>query len=221
MKFEEQEIKDIIITILSLSVISSLSDLLNGGGWLLTLFFSIIIITIALIVKLYAHKRVAERFDCSVVYKFNYNLFILSLLIAFITNGGIVFAAIGSIIVSSSLFTRLGHKYVNITDREKGIIALSGPMANVILALISLVFYPLSNTFFQLSLNLNVFFALFNMIPFPPLDGAKILWWSRMVWLTSFIIPIFLFFFRFNAVFSLVGIILLVLITFVLWQKMF
>ncbi|MBN1923998.1 MAG: hypothetical protein JW791_04545 [Nanoarchaeota archaeon] len=221
MNFSEKEVKELAISAIALAVIFSLRELLAGGSWIAVIFSSLILISISLFVKMYSHKRVAEKYDCGAVYKFNYYLFIISLLIALITNGGIVFAALGSIIISSSLYTRLGHKFVNITQKESGLIALSGSMANVIAALVCLILYPLSNDFFQLGLNINIFMALFNMIPLPPLDGAKVLWWSRLVWFATFTIPLFLFFFGFNAFFSIVGIFLLILITFLLWQKMF
>ncbi|PIX43220.1 hypothetical protein COZ55_01400, partial [archaeon CG_4_8_14_3_um_filter_38_5] len=100
-------------------------------------------------------------------------------------------------------------------------INLSGPMANIVLALISLLLYPLSNDFFQLMLNVNIYMALFALIPIPPLDGSKVFWWNRLVWLISFIIALFMFFMARTVLFSIIGIILLVIVTFVLWEKMF
>jgi Zn-dependent protease len=221
MNFNSQEVKDIIITILALSTILSLRDLFSGGAWLSTLILSLFITTISLIVKLAAHKVAAEKYDCTAVYKFSYNLFVISLLLALLSGGGIIFAALGSIIVSSALYTRLGHKFVNITLRETGLVALSGPMANIVLSLVSLVLYPVNPTFFQQLLNLNVFMAVFNLVPLPPLDGSKVIWWNRLVWFICFLIAVFLFFMGRTALFTIIGIILLMIIIFVLWEKMF
>lgn len=78
-------------------------------------------------------------------------------------------------------------------DRRKGtaLVSIAGPLANIALAFLSTVIFaiylvflapyiwtPLSSfiseIFVQLAL-LNISFAIFNLIPFPPLDGGKIL----------------------------------------------
>lgn len=79
-------------------------------------------------------------------------------------------------------------------DRDKGIAltALAGPAANVIVALIFLMLYKLVSIFYAANflfsyssyifvsqiLNIivitNINLAVFNMIPFPPLDGFKV-----------------------------------------------
>lgn len=64
-------------------------------------------------------------------------------------------------------------------DRDTKLIALAGPASNILLAIgLSLVFHVISNLSilgilrYLISLNINL--ALFNLIPVPPLDGAKI-----------------------------------------------
>lgn len=64
-------------------------------------------------------------------------------------------------------------------QRDTALIALAGPVSNLLLAIgLSLVFHLLSNLSilgvlkYLISLNLNL--ALFNLIPVPPLDGSKI-----------------------------------------------
>jgi len=34
--------------------------------------------------------------------------------------------------------------------------------------------------------NINMFLGLFNMLPFPPLDGYKVLSWSKVTWVVFF-----------------------------------
>ena len=74
----------------------------------------------------------------------------------------------------------------NFRDPKKGmaITALAGPLMNVILVFISLVFYALSIVngwneylmqFFYLSSYYNAVLAMFNLLPIPPLDGSKVL----------------------------------------------
>ena len=75
--------------------------------------------------------------------------------------------------------------------RDSAITALAGPLANIFLAFLSTIIYALffvfvymkHTNFFTMFINtlfvqlalVNISFAIFNLIPFPPLDGSKIL----------------------------------------------
>ena len=78
--------------------------------------------------------------------------------------------------------------YFNLKDKKYGMakVALAGPAANFILALIFgliLRFIPFSNSQFSQNLSLifsqicwvNLLLAFFNLVPIPPLDGSHIL----------------------------------------------
>lgn len=78
--------------------------------------------------------------------------------------------------------------YFNLKDKKYGMakVALAGPVANFILALIFgliLRFIPFSNSQFSQNLSLifsqicwvNLLLAFFNLVPIPPLDGSHIL----------------------------------------------
>ena len=78
----------------------------------------------------------------------------------------------------------------NLRDRHYGSlkVGIAGPLANLVIALILGLFLrffsgyflvsPLANPFFLgllgLIVYINIFLALFNLLPFPPLDGSKI-----------------------------------------------
>lgn len=74
----------------------------------------------------------------------------------------------------------------NFTNQKWGeaMVAFAGPLSNIALAVIFAVLVRnaellnLSATFVQLSFSiiaLNIFLAIFNLVPIPPLDGSKIL----------------------------------------------
>jgi Zn-dependent protease len=66
------------------------------------------------------------------------------------------------------------------------LVAIAGPASNVLLAIIlALVFHilpidniPVLQQFMLLAVQLNIVFAVFNLIPIPPLDGSKVIYAS-------------------------------------------
>lgn len=81
--------------------------------------------------------------------------------------------------------------YFKDRKRDSAITALAGPIANILLAFVSTIVFALFyvyvyidytnflteffyTVFVQLAM-VNISFAVFNLIPFPPLDGSKIL----------------------------------------------
>ena len=91
---------------------------------------------------------------------------------------------------------------------EIGQIAIAGPLANIVIAAITLplylfVFYEtqISGQIIGFICLINSFLATFNLLPFGPLDGIKIIRWNVNVWFISFITAITLMmaiFFRFT-----------------------
>ena len=86
-----------------------------------------------------------------------------------------------------------GVKYPRITNRVDGIVAAAGPVSNIVL---SLVFATLSSQYPVISYfgaTLNLVLAGLNMIPFGPLDGAKVIRWDKAVYfgLIAFLLPVF------------------------------
>lgn len=219
--FTKKEVLELGISCSVLAFMIALGDLVTGKQWLITFIIGLSVTSLSLFIHHLVQKFVANKYDCITTYSINYNLLLIGLLIALLTNGAIVFAAPGAIIISAAYFTRLGYKFVNITTREKGIIALSGPVSNIILALTALIIYPLNPVLLQQMININIFIALFNMLPFPPLNGNMVFWWNRMSWFIGLMVPVFMFFFAFNILFALIGGILVVVIIFILWQAIY
>ena len=87
--------------------------------------------------------------------------------------------------------------YFHYPKRDFALVALAGPVSNIVLAfvmLVGLLFVPvsLSDTLFisfaEIFVMINILLAIFNMIPLPPLDGGNILTqflprsWSAWLW---------------------------------------
>ena len=120
-----------------------------------------------------AHKVVAVRFGQVAAFRAEYGLLFLTVVSAF---AGFLFAAPGAVV----------HRG-RITDRENGLVALAGRVTNLLLVAL---FLPLAvagpgllGTVGTQGLFINLLLAGFNMIPFGPLDGRKIIAWSLPVYL--------------------------------------
>ncbi|GBC69764.1 hypothetical protein HRbin01_01468 [archaeon HR01] len=74
------------------------------------------------------------------------------------------------------------------SSRDMGMIALAGPATNLAIALALYISYwsGVSGVIgFRLA-ELNAYLALFNLIPFDPLDGGKVIRWRGLAWALSF-----------------------------------
>lgn len=125
-----------------------------------------------------AHKVVAQRFGQVAHFRADYGMLFLAVASAF---AGFLFAAPGAV-----------YHRGRITERENGLIALAGPVMNLVLAV---VFVPLAlfatgflGSVGVFGVGINLLLAGFNMIPFGPLDGRKVLSWSVVVFGVAFVV---------------------------------
>ncbi len=192
MKFSHKEKKDLFNAGLMLSL--AFAILLSGG---FGLFFSfnlnfLIIFTVALftaglgfLLHELMHKYIAQSYGLFAEFKAFYKM--LWLAIAFSLFGFII-AAPGAVMISG-----------NVTKERNGKISLAGPMTNIVLALVFLVFILIFKTegilgyFFSFGLTINSLLALFNMIPMMPFDGAKVIKWNKSIYFTTTLFAVGLF----------------------------
>ena len=93
---------------------------------------------------------------------------------------GFIFAAPGATYISG----------LSVSESQNGKISLAGPLTNVSVALIFLPFIYALGSFELLGFigfSVNMFLAVFNMLPIMPLDGAKVFSWSKLFWVAVFV----------------------------------
>ena len=133
-----------------------------------------------------SHKFTAQKFGLWAEYRMFPQGLLLASVLGIIT--GFVFAAPGAVMFQG------GSK-----NYETGRIAMAGPLSNIIIASVTLFLYLF--IFYEIELIgeiiaficfINAFLAVFNLLPFGPLDGTKIIRWNATVWVILLIFSILL-----------------------------
>ena len=126
------------------------------------------------------HRLIARRFG----YFAEYAMWPMGLMVALgFSLFGFIFAAPGAVMIYPRA-TAWGT--ASLSRQKVGLISLAGPAINIGLAVVFLVLDFIEPALlFTLGARINIWLALFNLIPFGPLDGAKILKWNKGIWLIS------------------------------------
>lgn len=190
LKFTKNEIRDLIIAFLVLSVAFAISNVkLDAHRFVSILPIVMVGVALGSLVHELGEKFVATKYG----YEAEFKAWPLGLLIALASSFiGMVIALPGSVFTNDD----------NSRDDEiNGRIAIAGPMANMILAVLFIVIaaliFPLktySDVFTLIYLictvgfSVNSFLATFNLLPLYTLDGTKILKWNAKIWIIIFAI---------------------------------
>jgi len=185
MKFSSIELKELAISAVVIGF--SFAWIMRSRNINFVTLFLVMMISVgsAFILHELAHKLVAQHYGCWAEYRMWETGLILAFFLA-VSPLHMIFAAPGAVYITS---------YHGISRRENGIISVAGPVTNLILALLFLPLRSFGGALGMLGyfgFLINSWLALFNMIPFGPLDGSKVKAWSTQVWAAIAIIA-FLF----------------------------
>lgn len=188
LQFSEQEKHDLFVAWILVSIAFGIAfrkdaDLQQFGIYKLILL-SALTVGIGFLVHELGHKYIGQKYGKYAEFHASIPFLVLSVVMSFF---GFVFAAPGAVVIS-------GYS----TKREMGHIAVAGPLANIILALLILpLLFIISSGFWSIVIqyffSINTWLALFNLIPIWMLDGAKVLHWSKKWYFITLAICIALF----------------------------
>lgn len=203
MRFSRVEIVQILVAVAAMTLAFTMAlaggalrlvELARSDGALPIAFLvvaSFVAVFSAFLLHELAHKAVAQRYGC--LAEFRYSLQGLALGIVTATLG-LMFAAPGAVVIAG-----------NVNARQNVRISAAGPGTNLTVAIvfIAIAFLLGSSTSAVANLGslligtvafVNVFLGVFNLLPFPPLDGFKIFTLNRPLWIAMLVSAIALFF---------------------------
>lgn len=198
MRFSDIEISELSKAwlVISLAFAIAWRGVFQEPFWV-TYLMAALTVGVAFLLHEIAHKLVAQKYGCWAEFRsFNTGL-LLAVLMSFV---GFVFAAPGAVMISGI-----------VTRDENGKIAAAGPLVNIVIAVVAFLVISFGKGILiailpgnvvgivydalQIILSVNSWLALFNLIPFGPLDGVKIMSWSQPVWLAMVAFSGYLVFF--------------------------
>ena len=189
MKFSQKEIKDFLgawlLISLAFAVLFTGSANLSPSIFITSFIISLLTAGIGFLFHELMHKYLAQKYHLWAEFRASYPMLWLAVIFSFF---GFIIAAPGGVLIQG-----------NLTREKNGKISLAGPTTNLIIAILFLI--PLLtissegilNLFLVYGFKINSLLALFNLIPFLPFDGYKVLAWNKTVYCTSAFFSLLLF----------------------------
>lgn len=181
------------------------------GHWLGNFLRVSVSVALVVLVHYFGHKWIARRYNTDVVHKIwsirrygfatrahfpikihfmNLTVVpihsfplgaVLAVVVSFLSNGKFFFTPVEAIDIKSGERKRLGRWRLKVLERESARIAFAGPAANMLFAFVLQLFNK-SGMFDQIIL-ISCVYALYHMIPWSQLDGAKIFFGSIYIYI--------------------------------------
>ncbi|MFW5746328.1 MAG: peptidase M50 [Nanoarchaeota archaeon] len=182
--FSSRELKELSKAYIGVVIIFALL-FYQQLGLSLALLVSAVAVGISFVVHELAHKFVAMHYNCIAEFRSDTKMLLVAFAILIISGLRFVIIAPGAVMIR------------NVRDRKHyGIISASGPMSNILLALVFLALSGLG-PLFAYGFRINAILAFFNLLPFGMFDGKKILDWNRAAYAVMFIVALALFALRY------------------------
>ena len=186
IKTSKEEIRDLAKAWIAISIAFGIAFSIDNYGsvfnapfqkFIENLLISGIAVGFGFLLHELAHKIVAQRYGCWAEFR-SWDIMLLAAIAISFT--GFIFAAPGAVFISG---------LVGIP--RNGRISVAGPIINLVLAAFFFILLIASSnslvvTIAKYGISVNTWLAIFNMLPFGPLDGKKIFLWNKTVYFAVF-----------------------------------
>lgn len=214
----KKEIGAIVLTVLVLGIVFGFDDNTKSfvfSYWIKNFLFVLGLVVISLLINILVVKYFAYRHDCISEYKiwtvkrFGFKRWerfdgtgtgkalkgipfgiMLAFLFTLLTNGLLYFTAIGEHDITIKKTARTGRKHLELGGYEEAIIQLAGPLTHIALMILGMALGLAFKANIGMFVTINFFMALFLMLPFSSLAGAKIFFGSRNLYVFGLLVII-------------------------------
>lgn len=189
--FTPSEIRGIIITILVIAFIISFRNWGSGkeidiGSGLFNLLNAILIAVVSLLVHESAHRFTALYAGLRAEYKpWTFGL-IAGIIAAFLFNGRVWILLPGGVLFHHLAAHRIGWWRYDIAVVTVGMLSLWGSVSSIFFALfLKIISNFVTNPLIEKAILLNIALALYTMLPIPPLNGSRVFYGGRLIYVFS------------------------------------
>ncbi len=194
IRFSRREVVQMLVAVAALSFAFFMIMIPpNASAYALEFFATVSLVAVltGFLMHEMAHKFVAQRYGAWAEFRIFPLGLIMAIMFSFL---GFVFAAPGAVYINGRL-----------TRQQNGLVSLVGPGLNLGLGAAMMfigVALPVTDLALAIYLigRINIFLALFNLLPIPPLDGYKVATWNIGIYVAAMGASVVLFLFSLGII---------------------
>lgn len=193
--FSPRELRDLFIAMAVITFAFAYDDkteVFQLGHWIFNYIKIFFIVALAFFFHESAHKIMGLSLGIRTEFKLWTLGTYITLLCTFLFQGKIYIILTGGIMFYHMAIQRLGHFRYGLNLLSCGIIGAAGPVANLVMATFweTIALMGIMPEFFHQMTFINLYYAVFSMLPLPNLDGMSLFAASRMNYVFFFSILI-------------------------------
>lgn len=190
--FSKEELKSLAVVILVFAFIFSFrewgEETFNFSIGLKNFITALVIVAIGVFIHEAGQRLAALKVGFRTEVRVWWYGIIAALILCFISRGSIMFFAATGVWIHHMAIHRLGAFRYGPNVQAFGVIALMGPVANILAATlvkflqVNLHLFPMNSILIDKFFLFSWLFAVLNLLPIPPLDGSRLLFYSRLTY---------------------------------------